>query len=88
MRASSAAAGALAGSSRRSSTGLPLVHALGGVAIVTVVVAAVGLVESSRARQFGIAIQGTFPDSDHDGLSDSEERRLGTDPFNADTDGG
>jgi hypothetical protein len=47
---------------------------------------AIGATQTSSANQTAAAEQGQL-DSDGDGLTDGEENRLGTDPFNPDTDG-
>lgn len=47
---------------------------------------AIGATQTSAANQTAAAEAGQ-QDSDGDGLTDNEERQLGTDPFNPDTDG-
>jgi hypothetical protein len=44
-------------------------------------------VSAQQAQQNGSTQNNVFLDSDQDGLTDQEERALGTDPYNPDTDG-
>ncbi len=56
-----------------------------GVGLILIVVG--GLIWYTTSRYGSSSVNLVQKDSDHDGLTDAEEKKIGTDPSNFDTDG-